>query len=224
MVPGRERRALVRPRLCTGGLRRTHLREHQNLLKRLPVHSGAFTSARSSGTRSGAARRADCKDVGSTPLRVKSPSGHSPILSGRQRSSLNALGAAPPRPAHVIGSRARVLNPGTSTMGCQAVPACTARRGRLGGTGRRVRADAADAVARVPAQGDEPLDGGGASSMKGSGTSPAGSADRSPARWTAPASEAVTVCCRRGSRFPLDVADRQRVLRLRASQPRRSRS
>ncbi|MBI3824824.1 MAG: transposase, partial [Candidatus Rokubacteria bacterium] len=45
----------------TGGLRRTHLRGHQNILKRLLVHAGAFNLG------------VLCKDAGWTPTRLKSP-------------------------------------------------------------------------------------------------------------------------------------------------------
>jgi transposase len=61
----------------TGGLRRTHLRGHQNILKRLLVHAGAFNLGilmRTCGRRSGAARRGGSKDAGLVVARLKSPS------------------------------------------------------------------------------------------------------------------------------------------------------
>jgi transposase len=67
----------------TGGLRRTHLRGHHNILKRLLVHAGASISACSCGRHSGAARREGCKDAGSAPARLKSPSEGSWRTSGR---------------------------------------------------------------------------------------------------------------------------------------------
>ena len=66
----------------TGGLRRTHLRGHQNILKRLLVHAGAFNLALLMRTRSGAARREGSRDAASSLARLKSPSEPSEIAPG----------------------------------------------------------------------------------------------------------------------------------------------
>jgi transposase len=58
----------------TGGMRRTHLRGHQNILKRLLVHAGAFNLGILMRKLFGLGTRAGCKGVGSMPARSKSRS------------------------------------------------------------------------------------------------------------------------------------------------------
>ena len=45
----------------TGGMRRPHLRGHENMRKRLLIHAGAFNLGSSCGTRSAWARRGGCR-------------------------------------------------------------------------------------------------------------------------------------------------------------------
>jgi hypothetical protein len=67
----------------TGGLRRTHLRGHQNILKRLLIHAGAFNLGLLMRQAGGRGTPAGCKDAESASMRWKSPSDCSSSASGR---------------------------------------------------------------------------------------------------------------------------------------------
>ena len=67
----------------TGGMRRTHLRGHQNILKRLLIHASAFNLGLVMRHAFGAARREGCRDAVSPRVHLTAPSAPSPIISGR---------------------------------------------------------------------------------------------------------------------------------------------
>ncbi len=66
----------------TGGMRRTHLRGHQNILKRLLVHAGAFNLGLLMRQAFGRGTPRGLQGGPSTPLRLNLPSGRSSRASG----------------------------------------------------------------------------------------------------------------------------------------------
>jgi transposase len=67
----------------TGGLRRTHLRGHQNILKRLLVHAGAFNLGLLMRQAFGRGTPRGCKNADLASVRLKSPSPSSARAPGR---------------------------------------------------------------------------------------------------------------------------------------------
>jgi len=104
----------------TGGLRRTHLRGHQNILKRLLVHAGAFNlgllmrKAFGRGTPRGLQGR---------------PSGHGALEIAFGMFAECVWTVIPPlwstsrpmpvRPAYLFNRRARIVSSTASTTGCR---------------------------------------------------------------------------------------------------------
>ena len=76
----------------TGGMRRTHLRGHQNILKRLLVHASAFNLGLLMRQLFGRGTPRGSKDADSASVHLKSPSQSSSRASGRP----SCVGGPPP--------------------------------------------------------------------------------------------------------------------------------
>jgi hypothetical protein len=116
----------------TGGLRPTHWRGHQNILKRLWVHAGAFNRgilmrrAFWRGTPRG------LQGADSASARLKSPSELSSSASGRPPRALAHLTAAAGRRANVFNGRIRLVKSATSTTGYSAPSGTRSKPGSAG--------------------------------------------------------------------------------------------